>query len=357
MIRADLRLDVPGFALRAQLEIPARGVTAVFGPSGAGKTLLLRVLAGLERSARGRIDVSGQVWQDDASGVFLRTHERALGYVFQEPSLFSQQSVRRNLAFGYERTPPSARTVQWDQALELLDIGPLLDREPARLSGGERQRIAIARALLASPRLLLMDEPLAALDVARKREILPFLARAQSKLDIPLIYVSHQIEEIAALAQHLVLLQDGAVTASGPLVQTLARVDLPLAQDEDGGVVIDAVAGDHDSRFHLTRLDFPGGQIHVPRESLAVGDLVRVRIRARDVSLTLSPHEDSSVLNRFAATVIEIAATANPANVLIRLDAGGTALLARVTLRSQRNLQLVPGTRVWAQVKSAVLVA
>jgi molybdate transport system ATP-binding protein len=356
MIRADLRLDLPGFALRAQLEIPARGVTAVFGPSGSGKTLLLRSLAGLERAARGHVDVDGQVWQDDARGLFRPTHERALGYVFQEPSLFPQQSVRRNLAFGYERTAPGARTVQWDQAVELLDIGPLLDRAPARLSGGERQRIAIARALLASPRLLLMDEPLAALDAARKREILPFLARAQRALDIPLIYVSHQIEEIAALAQHLVLLEGGRIRASGPLAQTLARVDLPIAQDEDGGVVIDAVAGAHDSRFHLTRLDFPGGQIHVPRESLALGDAVRVRIRARDVSLTLSPHEDSSVLNRFAATVQEIAGTANPANVLVRLDAGGTALLARITLRSQDRLQLAPGRQVWAQVKSAVLV-
>ena len=357
MIHADLRLDLPGFALRARLDLPARGVTAVFGPSGAGKTLLLRALAGLEPAARGRVAVAGQVWQDDASGIFLRTHERTLGYVFQEPSLLAHRSVRGNLAFGYERTPVAARTVGWDQAIELLDIGPLLERAPAGLSGGERQRIAIARALLASPRLLLMDEPLAALDAARKREILPFLARAQRALDIPLIYVSHQIEEIAALAEHLVVLHDGAVAGSGPLAPTLARLDLSPAQDEDGGVVVDAIAAAHDNRFHLTRLDFPGGQIHVPREALALGGAVRVRIRARDVSLALSAHEDSSVLNRLAATVQEIAATANPANVLVRLDAGGTALLARITLRSQQQLGLAPGSRVWAQVKSAALVA
>lgn len=356
-MRADLHLDLPGFRLRAHLELPARGVTAVFGRSGAGKTLLLRALAGLEPASRGRVEVAGQAWQDDDAGVFLPTHQRTLGYVFQETSLLAHRSVRGNLAFGYERTPAAARTVQWDQAIALLDIGPLLDRAPAGLSGGERQRIAIARALLASPRLLLMDEPLAALDTARKREILPFLARAQRALDIPLIYVSHQIEEIAALAQHLVVLDAGAVVASGPLAPTLARLDLALAQDEDGGVVVDAVAAAHDGRFHLTRLDFPGGQIHVPRETLELGEAVRVRIRARDVSLALSAHEDSSVLNRFAATVQEIAATANPANVLVRLDAGGTALLARVTLRSQEHLGLEPGRRVWAQVKSAALIA
>jgi molybdate transport system ATP-binding protein len=356
VIRAQLRLDLPGFALRANLEIPARGITAVFGPSGSGKTVLLRSLAGLEPAVRGQVDVDGALWQDDARQVFLRPHERAVGFVFQEPSLFEHLSVAGNLAFGFARTPAASRTVQWDQAIDLLEIAPLLERRPARLSGGERQRVAIARALLASPRLLLMDEPLAALDAQRKREILPFLARAQQTLGIPLIYVSHQIEEIAALAQHLVLFAGGAVTASGPLASILARVDLATAQEEDGGVVIEATAIAHDSRFHLTRLRFPGGDILVPLENLDPGSTVRVRIRARDVSLTLTPHEDSSILNRLPASVVEIGATANPANVLVRLDAGGTALLARVTALSQQQLGLAPGSRVWAQVKSAALV-
>ena len=356
VIRADLRLDVPGFRLHSAFEIPASGITAIFGASGAGKTLLLRCLAGLEPGARGRIEMNGRTWQDDGRGIFLRTHERGLGYVFQEPSLYNHQSVRRNLAFGYERTVAAARTVQWDQAIALLDIGTLLERAPATLSGGERQRVAIARALLASPGLLLLDEPLAALDAGRKREILPFLATAQRELAIPMIYVSHQMEEIVALAAHLVLLQHGTVLANGPLAATLARVDLPIAQDEDGGVLIDAVAAAHDARYHLTQLDFPGGRILVPLESLALGTAVRLRIRARDVSLALSLHEDSSILNRVAATVVEFAPTANPANVLVRLDAGGSALLARVTLRSREQLQLAPGSRVWAQVKSAALV-
>ena len=357
MIHADLRLDLPGFALRASLEIPASGITALTGPSGAGKSLLLRALAGLEPRARGRITANGQPWQDDTRGIFLRTHERGLGYVFQEPSLFTDRTVRGNLAFGYERTPAAARTVSWDQAIGLLDIGALLERAPSTLSGGERQRVAIARALLASPGVLLLDEPLAALDAARKREILPVLARAQRELGIPMLYVSHHMDEIAALADHLVLLRDGVVLAAGPIGATLARVDLPPAQEEDAGVLIDAVAAEHDDRHHLTQLAFPGGTILVPREALAPGSRVRLRVPARDVSLTLALHEDSSILNRLAATVVELAATANPANILVRLDAGGTPLLARVTLRSIEHLRLAPGTRVWAQIKSAALVA
>lgn len=356
MIRTRLEREFPGFLLQAALEVPARGVTAVLGPSGSGKTTLLRCIAGLEHAARGYVEVNGQVWQDDAQAIFVPTHRRPIGYVFQEASLLAHLSVRGNLEYGFARTPPAQRKIAWERAVELLEIGPLLHRTPEGLSGGERQRVAIARAILAGPGLLLMDEPLASLDAQRKREILPFLERVHRELAIPVIYVSHQMAEVARLAEHLVLLQDGRVVASGPLAQMLARLDLPIAQHDDAGIVVDTIAAEYDERFHLTRLDFPGGGIYVASDALALSQRVRLRIQARDVSLTAAEHRDSSILNRFAATVTELAGAHNPANVLVRLDAGGTPLLARITLRSKEQLQLVPGSKVWAQVKTVALM-
>ncbi len=356
MLRADLLLDLPGFALHARFTAPSQGVTALFGPSGAGKTRLLRALAGLEPRARGSVQFADTPWQDDARRLYVPAHRRALGFVFQEPSLLDHLSVRGNLEFGFRRTPAARRTVDWDRTIALLDVGPLLGRSVGALSGGERQRVAIARALLASPRLLLLDEPLAALDQARKRELLATLARLQRELHIPMVYVSHHIEEIAALADHLILLRGGVVLASGPLAQTLARTDLPTAEDDDLGVVIDTRVAGHDAPFHLALLRFAGGELHVASPPLAAGAAVRVRIPARDVSVALSAHADSSILNRIAATVVDIQALPNPANVLVRLDAGGVALLARITRRSVEQLPLAPGRRVWAQVKSAALI-
>ena len=357
MIRARIELHKADFTLQAELALPARGVTAIYGPSGSGKTLLLRTLAGLERPASGHIAFGGELWQDDAQGLFVPTHRRGVGYVFQEPSLLTQHSVRRNLEFGLLRTPAPERTVGWDQAVELLRLGPLLERAPAALSGGERQRVAIARALLASPRLLLLDEPLAALDLARREEILPYLARLQRELALPLLYVSHQIEEVAALAQHLVLLERGRVLAAGALVPTLARLDLPTAQEDHAGVVIEARGGGYDPQFQLARLSFAGGSFELARAPIADGAAVRIRVQARDVSLALSAHTDSSILNRLEATVVQLQPAANPANVLVRLDVGGTALLARITRRSQQQLGIAVGSRVWAQVKSVALIA
>ncbi len=356
MIAVRIGLAHPGFALRVDLELPAHGVTAVSGPSASGKTTLLRCLAGLEPAALGRIEFEGQTWQDSPRGIFLPAHRRALGYVFQEARLFAHRNVRANLAYGWDRTPVAQRRIGWDQAVGLLDVGPLLDRDAQGLSGGERQRIAIARALLASPRLLLMDEPLASLDAARRREILPLLERVHRELDIPVIYVSHQAEELARLADHMVLLDRGTVAASGPLAQLLARTDLPMAQDDDAGVVIEARAAAHDQQYQLTRLEFAGGAIFVGRDDLVTGQTVRLHVQARDVSLTLSPHGDSSILNRFSATVVQIAPAANPANVIVRLDAGGTALLARITRQSRDQLRLEAGSAVWVQVKAAALM-
>lgn len=355
-IHARFRLGWGGFALDVDLQLPGRGITALFGHSGSGKTTCLRCVAGLERAAEGYLAVNGELWQDSAAGVFVPTHQRPLGYVFQEASLFPHLDVRRNLEFGLQRVDAASRRVSWEHVMELLGIGHLLGRMPAHLSGGERQRVGIARALLTSPRLLLMDEPLAALDLKRKGEILPYLERLHDELDIPVLYVSHAPDEVARLADHLVLLDQGRVVAQGPLQQTLARLDLPTAFGENAGVVIEARVADHDQAYHLTRLAFPGGSVLVARRPETVGQRLRFRVHARDVSLALSRCEDTSITNVIAATVCELAAADTPAHVLVRLEADGTPLLARITRRSSDHLGLAPGLRLWAQIKAVALL-
>ncbi len=359
-IAACFTIEYPGqagFRLEVDLALPGRGVSALFGQSGSGKTTVLRCIAGLERASSGYLAVNGEVWQDADRRLFLPTHKRALGYVFQEASLFSHLSVARNLEYGLKRYDVAGGRASWQQTIDLLGIGHLLQRMPARLSGGERQRVAIARALLTSPKLLLMDEPLAALDVARKQEILPYLERLHDQLAIPILYVSHQPDEVARLADHLVLLESGRVLASGPLPELLARLDLPTAFADDAAVVIAATVGQHEPRYHLMRLDFGGGVIFVPRREIAIGKRLRLQVHARDVSLALAAHDDSSILNRVEVTVVEMVDAAHPAHVLVRLDAGGTALLARITRRSRDQLELAPGKQVWAQIKSVALLA
>ncbi|MHB1291530.1 MAG: molybdenum ABC transporter ATP-binding protein [Sulfuricella sp.] len=355
-ISARFDLALGEFRLAAGFDAPGRGVTALFGPSGSGKTTLLRCLAGLERTSNGYLEVNGEIWQDDSIGIYLPTHRRPLGYVFQEASLFPHLSVRRNLEYGWKRIPATQRRVGFDQAVELVGIGPLLARDPARLSGGERQRVAIARALLVSPDLLLMDEPLAALDMASKSDILPYLERLHDELSIPVLYVSHSPDEVARLADYMVLMDRGRSVASGPHKDMLARLDLPLAHGDEAGVVIDTVVGEHDETYHLTRLDFAGGAISVARQPHALGHRMRLRIHARDVSLALERHGDSSILNILPARVVEIV-DENPAQVAVRLDAGGVPLLARITRKSSTLLGLEPGMAVFAQVKSVALLA
>ncbi len=355
-IAAAFRMEYPGFSLDVDLNLPARGVTALFGHSGSGKTTVLRCFAGLNRAPRGRLVVEGQVWQDEAQGIFLPTHARPLGLVFQEASLFPHLSVRKNLEYGMKRAG-NKRGEGFDACVDLLGIRPLLDRAPERLSGGERQRVAIARALLTRPRLLLMDEPLAALDGKRKAEILPYLTRLREELDIPVLYVTHSPDEVARLADHLVLLDNGQVAASGPLAETLARLDLPTAVSDDAGVVVEGLVAGHDAAYHLLALDFPGGRVQVAHGPENPGKRLRFQVRARDVSLSLSERDDSSILNRVPATVAAIADADTPAHVLVRLEAGGTPLLARITRRSRDQLQLQPGKSVWAQIKAVALLA
>lgn len=355
-IQARLQMKHPGFTLDVHLELPGRGVSALFGPSGSGKTSCLRCIAGLERNATGLISLNGQSWQDSASGLLVPAHRRAIGYVFQDANLFAHLSVARNLKFGMKRVARSERRVVWDQAIELLGIEYLLERMPERLSGGERQRVAIARALLTSPSLLLLDEPLAALDYKRKQDILPYLERLHDELEIPVIYVSHAPDEVARLADYLVLLDEGRVVAQGDLGETLARLDLPTAFGDDAGVVINAVVAEHDPTYHLTRLDFQGGEVLVARRTEAIGQRLRFRVHARDVSLALAKAEGTSISNLLPASVEQVVPADTPAHVLVRLNAQGTPLLARISRRSADQLDVRPGKHLWAQIKTVALL-
>lgn len=350
------RIDRGAFNLDVDLALPGCGVTALFGHSGSGKTTLLRVLAGLERVAGARVALGDEVWQDDARKVFVPTHERGIGYVFQEASLFPHLSVRANLAFGRKRLKPAERRFDLMAVAELLGIERLLDASPATLSGGERQRAAIARTLLASPRLLLMDEPLAALDLRRKLEILPYLERLHDELALPVVYVSHAADEVARLADHLVVLEEGRVLASGPLAATLARLDLAANFQDDAGVMIDTQLQAHDADG-LSHLAFAGGVLLVGQRDVAIGTRVRCRIHARDVSLALERPRGSSITNILPARVDAVGPSGTPGQVLVRLLVGDTALLARITERSRRELAIAPGVAVWAQVKAVALLA
>ncbi len=354
MIRARLNLALTGFALDVDLELPGSGVTALFGPSGSGKTTLLRCIAGLEQVPGGELSVNGAVWQDTRT--FMPTHRRPLGYVFQEASLFSHLSVRRNLEYGMKRVPAALRRAGLEASIEMLGIGPLLERTTVALSGGERQRVAIARALAVSPRLLLLDEPLASLDLARKQEILPYLERLHDDLDIPVLYVGHAPDEVARLADHVVLLANGRVVAQGGLHAMLSSLDLAGAFADDVGAVIEATIGAHDDSDHLTRLDFQGGSMHVSRCAEALGTRKRFRIQARDVSLATQRPEHTSILNVLQARVLELADASVPGQVLIKLDVGGTPFIARISGRSRKELRIEPGSSVWAQVKSVAVL-
>jgi molybdate transport system ATP-binding protein len=358
-IEARFLVEQGGFTLDVDVRLPGRGVTALFGHSGSGKTTILRCLAGLTRPARGRLCVNGETWLDTAKGIVLPTHKRPLGYVFQEASLFPHLTVERNLRYGMSRVPATARRVDLAQAAELLGIGHLLDRMPAGLSGGEKQRVGIARALLTSPRLLLLDEPLASLDQKRKLEILPYLERLHDELDIPILYVSHAPEEVARLADHLVLLENGRALASGPIAETLARLDLPITMADDASVVIEGVVGAHDATYGLLTLDLPGAgaSLRVVHAALPAGRAMRIVVRARDVSLASSAASDTSVLNVLPATVVAMEAAADPAQMTVRLDIDGTPLLSRITRYSSDHLDLRVGARVWAQVKAVSLLA
>ncbi|WP_440997709.1 molybdenum ABC transporter ATP-binding protein [Arhodomonas sp. SL1] len=354
----DLRLRFlwrrGGFALDVDLTLPGSGVTAVFGPSGSGKTTLLRLIAGLEQVPGGYVAVDGETWQGGACVVPV--HRRPVGYVFQDARLFPHLNVADNLEYGRRRSTAAMDESGLAHAIELLGIGHLLERMPSGLSGGERQRVAIARALALRPRLLLMDEPLAALDAERKREILPYLERLRGELDVPMLYVSHSPDEVARLADHLVVLEQGRALASGPLRQILARLDLPIRLGDDAGVVLDAVVGAVDRGWHLMRLDFAGGALWARDHGVAAGRAVRVRVLARDVSLARQRPAPSSIQNVLPGQVDALGDEEHPGTMLARVRVGEDLLLARLTRRAAASLGIAPGADVWLQVKSVALL-
>jgi len=353
MIESAFRMERGGFRLEVDETFPGRGVTALFGPSGCGKTTWLRVIAGLERIRDAVIRFDGRTWQNGSA--FLPVHRRPIGYVFQDAALFPHMSVEANLRYGWRRAEERNAGIPWEEVIGLLELEPLLHRRPASLSGGEAQRVAIGRALLSSPRLLLMDEPLSALDAEARRHVLSLLERLKSELSIPVVYVSHSRDEVARLTDHLVLMERGRVRASGPLTELWTRLDIAAEHGGAASSVVEARVAGHDDAWNLTLLDFPGGRFMVARESLPTGTEVRLRIMARDVSITLERQTGTSILNIFPATVTGLAPT-GPAQMLVRLDAGGVPLLSGITRRSAHALGLEPGRKVHAQVKAVALL-
>lgn len=344
-----------GFLLDAELTVPGAGVTTLWGPSGCGKTTLLRCLAGLEDHAEGHIQLEETVWLDSAAGIEVPPHRRTLGCVFQDGCLFPHLDVRANLLFGRRRRKPAPGEQDVERAVRLLGLHDMLERFPDTLSGGERQRVALGRALLAGPDLLLLDEPLASVDASAREALYPFIAAVAHRQDIPVLHVTHDRREAAALADHLVLMSTGRITAAGPLNAMATDLDGTWAQGPDPVAVIDGQVRDRDQAYHLNRLEFAGGSLWLPGPALPPGTLRRVLVAARDVSLSLEEPRGTSILNVLPAVVTGVKER-NESQILVRLMAGDSPLLAIVTRRSAAGLGLEPGLGLFAQVKSAALI-
>lgn len=359
-IQAAFRGNLGPFSLDASFVVPAKGVTAIFGASGSGKTTVARCLAGLHHLPGSFCAIDGDIWQDETT--FRKTHQRPIGYVFQEASLFSHLTVKRNLLYG---TPKDAQAsshdgIGYDEVIDLLGLARLLDRSPHNLSGGERQRVAIGRALLSQPRLLLMDEPLSALDRPTKNEILPFLERLHARLSLPVFYISHDMSEIERLADHLVLMQHGKVIGAGPLQVLQSDPSLPLAAAREAAISLDATVESHDPAYGLLTLRVPGGRLLVPAPPVAAGKRQRLRIAASDVSIARTAPDTSSILNVLPARIASKSLLGQGEVIVVLAlgsDGGGMRLLARITLRSWDQLGLAEAMNVFAQVKGVSLVS
>ena len=351
-LAVDVTHRFGSFLLEARFVSEGR-LTAFFGRSGSGKTTLINLIAGVIRPDRGRIVLDDTVLVDTKQSIFVPKYRRRVGYVFQEGRLFPHLTVRQNLLFGRWFTPRRERNIGLDQVLDLLGIAHLLDRRPGALSGGEKQRVAIGRALLTSPRLLLLDEPLASLDDTRKEEILPFIERLRDEAQVPIVYVSHSISEVTRLATTVVTILDGRVVAVGAPTEVLGRADAPYDTGE-AGAVIDAVIGGHDPSFGLTTLRSPAGALQAPHLDLPIGTPVRVRIRAREVMIATTPPDGLSALNVLPALVTALEQAGEGA-VAVGLDCSGVRLTARLTRKSVDALGLEPGRKVYAVIKSVAL--
>jgi molybdate transport system ATP-binding protein len=354
-IIARFKLNYGAFQLDVDLQLPSSGITVLFGHSGSGKTTLLRCIAGLQQAPHGFLAINGQVWQDSHQGIFLPTYQRNLGYVFQEANLFAHLTVLGNLCYGLKRIKQSPKTEYFQQVIELLGINHLMARMPERLSGGERQRVAIARALVLNPDILLMDEPLAALDAKRKQEILPFLTRLHNELHIPVLYVTHSQQEVAQLADYLVLLADGKVQAAGLLAETLSRLDLPPAQDRQAASVWQVTVIEQEADYHLTHVAFEGGELSLPAIDAALNTQLRVQIYASDVSITLAVSSATSILNVLPATITEMVDDER-GQCRVRLQVGRLPLLADITRKSAQLLNLQIGMAVYVQIKGTSIL-
>ena len=355
VIKARFALNYGDFKLEVDLSLPSTGVSVLFGHSGSGKTTLLRCIAGLEQAAQGYLALNGTIWQDSEQHLFLPTYKRPLGYVFQDANLFSHLSVLDNLHYGLKRVKNNLGLIKLNQAVELLGIGHLLTRMPNHLSGGERQRIAIARALALNPEILLMDEPLASLDFKRKQEILPYLSRLHQQLDIPVVYVTHSQQEMAQLADTLVILEDGHILAAGPLSATQSRLDLPLAHDREAATVWQVIIAEHESHYHLTHVDFDGGSLNIPAVDAKIGIALRIQIYARDVSIALTEPSATSILKVLPAIMNEFT-EGRDGQALIQLQVGQCVLLAHITRKSLLLLDLQIGMPVFVQIKGTSIL-
>ena len=351
-LSARFQLNRSRFSLDVDFDIPDTGISVLFGPSGCGKSTLLRCMAGLEQ-AYGTLHVKNICWQNSDNKLFIPTHRRGIGVVFQDPALFSHLNVRQNLAYAAKRS--AAGKSELENISQLLKLDGLLERDTVSLSGGEKQRVAIARALLSQPELLLMDEPLAALDVERKNEILPYLDQLNRRLNIGIVYVTHNIDELLTLADYLLIMNNGRMLAHGRPAQLLSRLDLPLAQRDDACSIIACNVLNHEANYNLTRLQLGDQVLVIPRIGAAPQQQIRLRIQARDVSLCRDKPERSSILNILPATVMELGKPTANGQQIIRLSVAGETVLARISVLSSERLELTPGIKTFAQIKSVAL--